>query len=190
MEVSIIRIAILLLFPMTVFTQGGIQFYGGIQYAQNRSELITPESTSHPGYFYGMDIRLNDGKMFFGGGLEMGKTEFMAQSEKSYFSQKNSMNWLKVRFGLGYRIFAIGKDISGRLKTYASINMITSHPEDMIEAPYSNYNSGVAAATLGFGIDIAFITFDIEYERGFFNAVNLVSGTEFDFYKLSTGFRF
>ena len=185
-----LTVAMLLLFAIGINAQSGIQFYGGINYAENRSELITPEGFSHAGYLFGLDARINEGKMYFGGGVEISKINFLAASDKSYFSVNNSMNWLKLRFGLGYQLIKFNKNIMMRMKTYGSINMISSYPDDMIDAPYSNYNSAVAAAVVGLGFDIHIITLDIEYERGFFNAVNMVNGTEFDFYKMMIGFKF
>ena len=173
----------------TVYGQAGLQFYGGTSTAQNRDQSITPSGQTHTGYHFGLDARLNEGNMFFGGGVEYSSIDFIADQNKSYFSVDHPMNWFKIRVGLGYKLINITDKINIRAKTYGSINMITNYPKDMIDVPYSQYNSGTAAAVIGLGFDIYSFTIDFEYERGFFNAVHLIKGTEIDFYKLSLGFK-
>ena len=173
----------------SVFSQTGLQFYAGGISATNRDINITPSGYAHSGYHFGMDARLNEGSMYFGGGMEFANIEFISQQNKSYFSVKNSMTWFKLRVGLGYKIFSLGDKMILRGKTYGSINMITNYPQGMTDVPYTNYNTGTAGAVFGLGVDLFGITLDFEYERGFFNAVNMVKGTEFDFYKLNVGFK-
>ena len=43
---------------------------------------------------------------------------------------------------------------------------------------------------MGLGLDVLCFTIDVEYERGFFNAVNMVEGTEYDFLTLAVGIVF
>jgi len=43
---------------------------------------------------------------------------------------------------------------------------------------------------LGIGVDLFAFTFDIEYEKGIFNAVNKVTNTQFDFLCVNVGVRF
>ncbi|MBT8190148.1 MAG: hypothetical protein HKN67_06620 [Saprospiraceae bacterium] len=183
---------VLFVFMLTIGTtygQAGLQLYAGTSNAMNRDASITPQGQSHTGYHFGLDARLNEGKMFFGGGLEYSSINFVAKQNKSYFSVDHPMTWFKIRIGLGYKLIDITDKINIRAKTYGSINMITKYPEDMIDVPYTRYNSGTAAGVIGLGMDIHSLTLDFEYERGFFNAVHLVKGTEIDFYKLSLGFR-
>ncbi len=176
-------------FSVSAYSQAGIQFYAGATSVKNRDITITPADHAHSGYHFGVDARLNEGKMFFGGGLEYANISFNALKNKNYFSVENSMEWFKIRIGLGYRLLDFGKKTSLRAKTYGSVNMITNYPKNMTDVPYANYNSGTAAAVLGLGMDVYSFTIDFEYERGFFNAVNLVKNTEVDFYKLSLGFK-
>lgn len=182
-------VIVLILTIGTVCGQAGLQFYAGTSVAKNRDISITPDGQSHKGFHFGLDARLNEGKMFFGGGMEYSSINFVANKDKSYFSVDHPMNWFKIRVGLGYKLIDISDKINIRAKTYGAINMITKYPEDMIDVPYSQYNSGTAAAVFGLGVDIYMLTLDFEYERGFFNSVHLVKGTEIDFYKLSLGFR-
>lgn len=171
------------------YAQAGLQFYAGTSTGKNRSIEITPQDYSHTGYHLGLDARLNEGKMYFGLGMEYANIGFLANEKRNYFSVDKAMSWFKLRVGLGYKLIDSGKKTSIRAKTYGSINMLTKYPNDMPEAPYTKYNSGTAAAVFGLGMDIYGITLDFEYERGFFNAVHLVKETEFDFYKLSLGFK-
>ena len=82
--------------------------------------------------------------------------------------------------------------MSLRAKTLGSINVISTYPTALDSAPYAgtNYNTGTAGLLAGLGLDLYFLTIDVEYERGFFNAVNMIKGTEYDFLTLSVGFLF
>lgn len=168
--------------------QSGLQFYGGISNATNKDALITPTDRSHAGYHFGADARLIDGKMYFVLGGQYHKIEFLAQEEKSYFSVDNSMNWLKFRVGLGYQLFKVTDKVFVRAKTLLSFNIISSIPDD-VTAPYTNYNDGTVGAVLCIGADFFNFTLDAEFENGFFKAVNMVDGTEFNFFTLSLGYK-
>ena len=115
---------------------------------------------------------------------------FLARPGGNYFSVEDKMSWLKIRFGLGYNVININEKIALRAKSLLAIDLISSHPDDLPDAPYSTYNSGTAGAVVGIGMDIFAFTIDIEYEKGFFNAVNMVKDTQFDFLCFNVGVRF
>lgn len=181
----------LILFSYMSFTstgQTGIQFYGGISNATNKDIQITPEGQSHAGYHIGADARLLEGNMYFVLGGQYHNIEFVAKEDKNYFSVANKMKWLKMRVGLGFQVFKLSDAVIFRAKSLVSFNFITDIPTDIV-APYTNYNSGTLGGVLGIGIDAFNITFDVEYEKGFFKAVNLVSGTEVNFFTMSLGYK-
>jgi len=171
-----------------VLSQNGINIHAGITTMTNKSVLITPEGTSHPGYHFGADARLNDGKMYFIVGGQFHNVAFDAQTDKSYFSVENSMKYIKIRVGLGYEVITINENFCIRGKTLFSINLLSSYPSDLIGAPYNNYNSSTVGATLGLGLDFNNISLDFELDNGFFKAVNQVSGTEVNFFSTSLGY--
>lgn len=175
---------------LSLIGQAGLQVYAGISNAKSKDALLTPDGTSHPGYHFGLDARLNSGNMYFVVGGQYHSIEFLADTDKSYFSVDNKMNWLKLRFGLGYNIYNFNEKVAIRAKTLGAINVISSHPGAVIDGPYEIFNSGTAAAILGVGTDFHNITFDIEYELGFFNAVNMVPSTSINFFTISLGFVF
>jgi len=127
--------------------------------------------------------------MYFIVGGQLHTINYLAQNSGGFFGIDNKMTWLKIRVGLGYNIFNITDKIALRAKTLGSINLISKYPE-LPDAPYQNYNSGTAGAVVGFGIDVYAFSFDIEYEKGFFTAVNRVDGTEVDFLTFNIGVRF
>jgi len=171
------------------YGQSGLNVYTGISQAKNQSKLITPEGQAHPGYHIGADARLNRDNMYFMIGGQYHVIHFLSQESGSFFSVSDKMNWTKIRFGLGYNLISFDQKINIRAKTLASINLITKHPE-LSFAPFQIYNSGTAGAVLGIGVDVYAFTFDLEYEKGFFNAVNKVEGTEYNFLTASVGVRF
>jgi len=171
--------------------QAGIHIYAGISNATNKDALVTPEGTTHPGFLIGADARLNSGNMYFLVGGQYHSLDYLAQTEKSYLSIDEKMAWLKLRIGLGFNLFNFSEKIAIRAKALGGINVISSYPSTL-DAPYRDdgYNTGTAGATLGLGIDVYNITLDVEYEKGIFNAVNKVKGTEFDFLMMTMGFFF
>jgi len=179
----------LISFSSLLFAQSGLQFYAGISNATNNDLAITPEGQSHPGYHFGADARLVDGKMYFILGGQYHKTEFLAQSEKEYFSVDESLSWLKLRVGLGFQFAQFGKKTFLRGKSLISFNFISSVPENVFDAPYRMYNSGTVGGVLGLGMDIYNFTIDAEYEKGFFKAVHMVDGTEYNFITFSLGYK-
>lgn len=178
---------LLLLSISSLYGQAGVQIYAGISNATSKDSLLTPEGTSHPGFHIGIDARLNSGNMYFVVGGQYHRVEFLADSEKSYFSVTNKMNWLKFRAGLGYNVYNFSEKVALRAKTLASIDVISSHPGKVVSGPYENFNSGTAGVVGGLGADFYNFTFDIEYEYGFFNAVNMVSSTSVNFLTVSLG---
>ena len=185
---NLAQIFLFLLMASSLYGQSGLNVYAGLSNATNRDATITPEGTSLPGFMIGADARLMADRMYFMVGGQYHQINFLAQEEKSFFSVEEKMVWLKLRVGLGYNLANINDKVIIRAKTLGSFNLISSHP-DIPTAPYSEreYNSGTLGAVFGLGIDILCFTFDIEYERGFFNAINMVPGTEFDFVTLSVG---
>jgi len=172
------------------FGQAGLQVYTGISQAKNKSELVTPEGAAHKGYHLGADARLNSGNMYFVVGGQFHVIEYLGSQAGGYFSVDNKMSWAKLRVGLGFNVVNFDDSkIALRAKALGSLNIISNHP-DLPDAPYQTYNSGTAGAVLGLGFDLYAFTFDVEYEKGFFNAVNMVQGTEFDFFTVSVGVRF
>lgn len=186
----LVTFAISFLILSSTYSQAGLQVYAGISNANSKDSLLTPEGTSHPGYHIGLDARLNSGNMYFMVGGQYHSIEFLADSDKSYFSVTNKMNWMKFRVGLGYNIYNFSERVALRAKTLGSIDVISSHPGKTLNGPYENYNSGTAGVIVGLGADVHSITIDLEYELGFFNAVNMVSSTSFNFFTMSVGFVF
>jgi len=172
------------------FGQAGLQVYTGISQAKNKSKLITPDGGSHKGYHLGADARLNSGNMYFVVGGQYHVIEYLGSKPGGFFSVDNKMSWAKLRVGLGFNIVNFdGTKIALRAKALGALDLISKRPE-LADAPYQNYNSGTAGAVIGLGFDLYLFTFDVEYEKGFFNAVNMVKGTEFDFFTISVGVRF
>lgn len=172
-----------------IYSQAGIQVYGGISDAKNKSILVTPENTSHSGWHIGADARLNEGKMYFVAGLQYHVIDFIAQEDKSYFSSDESYNWTKVRVGLGYNVINFNEHIFLRGHTLGTFNLINGVPSESPNTTITNYNSGTVGANLGLGFDIYNFTIDASYEIGFFKLVNMMPETEMDFLTFSIGYK-
>ena len=179
-----------IILSQTINAQSGINVYAGLSSATNRSEAITPEGFAHNGYHIGADARLNEGNMYFILGGQYHNLNFLSSTDSEFLSFDSKMSWIKLRVGLGFNVININDNIAITAKTLGGIDVISSVPTDLAAAPFDNYNTGTAGVSLGLGLDFYNFTFNVEYERGFFNAVNMVEGTEFDFFTLSVGFLF
>lgn len=185
-----LTLCILLLISYFLTGQAGVQVYTGISKATSKSAILTPEGTSHNGYHIGADARLNSDNMYFMIGGQYHVVNSIARPGGNYFSVEDKMSWIKARFGLGYNVININEKIALRAKTLLAIDLINSDSDDLPAAFASTYNSGTAGAVVGIGMDLFAFTFDIEYEKGFFKAVNMVENTQFDFLCFNIGVRF
>lgn len=191
MKHRILLINGLLMFTVGLsFSQAGLQFYGGLSNAVNDNELVTPIGQSHSGWHFGADARLNEGKMYFVVGLQYHKIDFLADRDTlSGSNLSETYNWTKFRVGLGYTVVQFNEKIALRGHSLLSFNLISGVPTENTIATYTNYNSGVAGVNLGLGFDIYNFTIDLSYEIGFFNVVNRVDDTSFDFTTISIGYK-
>lgn len=179
----------LVLFVSDLAAQAGIQFQAGISQAKNGDSYITPDATAHYGYFIGADAALNEGKMYLILGAQYHDISFMASEDKQFFSHSPSMKWFKIRTGLGFEIFRLSDNIQLHATALGTINVISSYPESMLDDPYGVFNTGTAGLVAGLELAYKNIGFQFEYEKGFFNAVNKLENTEFDFLSLAMTFR-
>lgn len=170
-------------------SESGLQVYTGISTAKSQNTTLTPSGQSHKGYHIGADGRLNSGNMYFMIGGQYHVINYIAGSG-GHFSIKDKMSWMKFRFGLGYNVVNFSEKIALRAKSLLALDFIGSYPEDLDRAPFQMYNSGTAGAVLGIGVDVYAFTFDIEYEKGIFNAVNMVKNTQFNFLIANIGVKF
>lgn len=184
-----LSILLFLSFSYSLLSQNGIQVYGGISDATNKNENVTPSGTSHSGWHLGADARLNEGKMYFMVGMQYHKIQFTAQSDKSYFKNENTYNWTKFRVGLGYNVINFNPNFFLRGHSLLSFNLVNGVPTDNGLGQWGNYNSGVAGANLGLGFDFYNITFDVAYEIGIFNLINMTPGTSMDCLTVSLGYK-
>lgn len=170
-------------------SQAGLQLYGGLTSATNKSTTITPEGSSHNGWHIGADARLNQGKMYFLMGLQYHKIDLLPTSDNILTTETYKYSWTKVRVGLGYKVIEFSDHIFLRGHTLVSLNLINGVTNDAGPTVYTDYNAGTAGANLGLGLDIYNFTLTAAYEIGFFNLGNMLEGSEMDFLTLSVGYK-
>lgn len=186
---KILSLSILLIVCLTASGQSGLKIYTGLSKASNKDKLITPSGLSHKGNILGLDAHLNSGNMYFVLGGQMARINFLASNDSKFLSVDNKMTWLKLRVGLGYNIVNFSETMAITAKTLGSINVISTYPNQLTAAPYQNYNASTAGVIAGLGFTAYNIYLDLEYEKGFFNAVNMVEGTQYDFLNFTLGFK-
>lgn len=183
-------IIITLLLSCELMSQGGIELMAGLSNVSNRSEMITPSGMNHHGYFAGLDASFNEGDMYLLLGGQYHQHSFMPQKSAEYFSHDHSMSWFKIRAGLGFNLINFGKNTRLKLKALGSINILTNYPKNLLDEPYNSFNSSTAAASASAILEFRRIGIGLEYEHGFFNAINEIKETEFDFWNAFLAFRF
>ena len=164
--------------------KGGAIIYTGITNATSKDDLFTPEGTAITGYHVGLDARLFSGTMFFGGGIQYHNLTLLATSDAEYFTPKQAHKLIKTRFGLGFNIHQFTHLITLRAKAYGSFNFNLEYDPDLV--PYE-YTGAYAGAIGGIGVDISFISIDIEYEKGLVNAISKRPDSKLDIWTLSLG---
>lgn len=166
--------------------KGGAIIYAGITNATSQDAFLTPEGTAITGYHVGLDARLFSGTMYFGGGIQYHQLTLLASPDAEYFSPKKSHNLVKTRFGLGFNVHQFTHLITLRAKAYGSFNFNLEYDPDMVPQDYV-YTGAYAGAIGGIGLDISFITIDLEYEKGLVNALSERPDSKLDIWTLSLG---
>jgi len=167
----------------------GVRLYAGITNAKNRVLAVTPNGEAHAGYHFGADGRLNGGKMFFVIGARYTNIDLLSTSSPNYFSPATSHRILSGRVGLGWHLISFSNKSSLRGKVLLQLDNFLGYDEELIENR-NLYNSLVDAsggATVGLGVQLNFITLDIEYEYGLVNTYSMEKETKMDVLSVSVG---
>ncbi len=167
----------------------GIRFYGGVTNAQNRVLAVTPNGQSHAGFHFGADGRINGGKMFFVVGARYSQIDLISTDEPNYFSPASSHRILSGRIGLGWHLINFSNKSSLRGKVLGQLDSNLGYDEELIENR-SLYNSLVdasAGAVVGLGVQLNFLTIDVEYEYGLVNVYSMEKETKMDAISVSVG---
>jgi len=168
-------------------SQAGAHVHAGLLAGKFNTDILTPNDTRHRGFRLGVDARLNSGKMFFTGGVHYFKFAFDATNDGDYFKPGDSFSIQKGRFGLGWNLIEIPLIMRLRAKLLGSVNLISAPEDRELPAPYERMNDGYASIDIGVGVDVLFLTLDVEYEKGLLNAVNQASETTLDYWSLTVG---
>lgn len=167
----------------------GVRAYAGITNLSNRIEAITPEGTSHNGFHFGADGRLNSGDMFFVIGLRYTKVDLIATSSSAYFGNETNHSIFSGRIGLGWHLIHFGKG-SIRAKILGQFDNNVSFDKEALSGQYGDLVDASAGGVVGFGIEIVNITLDLEYEYALVHTYSQEKDTKADALTVSAGFFF
>ncbi len=169
--------------------QSGITPHAGISVSTNGESEITQSGQAHYGYFLGVDVRMfADTKMFFTGGVQYHRMSLVSQGSPNFFSNDANLSLIKGRWGLGFYLTKINQ-MKLRLKVLGSLDYVNSYDDEAISAnaPYNQLNDSSLGGVVGLGIDLSFITIDLEYQKGFINAYREIPDSKVDYITLSAG---
>lgn len=168
----------------------GLRAYAGITSVANRVAAITPEGTSHKGYHFGADGRLNSGGMFFVVGVRLTTVDLIASADSGYFSNESQHVIFGGRVGLGWHLIRLNNGFSIRGKALAQLDSNVKHDDTLLSAPYDSLVDAAAGALVGLGLEFKGITIDVEYEYGLVNVYSQQKDTKADALSISAGFFF
>jgi len=168
----------------------GLRVYSGITSMSNRVQAITPMGTSHNGFHFGADGRLNGGGMFFVLGVRLTRIDLRASEESKYFSNESAHLIFGGRVGLGWHLIQFGNGISIRGKALAQLDSNVSYEEELLSAPYDSLVDAAAGGVVGLGLEFKGLTLDVEYEYGLVNVYSLQKDSKADVWSVSGGFFF
>ncbi len=188
---AVLLVLMLMILGEEALTQsGGLRLYAGVSNAKNRILAITPNGTSHSGFHFGGDGRLNSGRMFFIVGGRYTKLDLIATDEANYFGPVTNHSILSGRVGIGWHLIQFSEEFSIRGKVLGQLDSNISYDDDLLLAPYDSLVDASAGATLGLGVQFKFLTFDLEYEYGLVNQYSQQKETKVDVISASLGFFF
>ena len=160
----------LFLFSMTFMSaQGGAQIFTGLTTLTNTSTAITNKGEFHSGFTVGIQSRLKDGTFVAGPGLKYTRFNMVSSNEAGFFSKEENYHLLTVPFNIGleYRLTYL---LKLRMYTGADAHYFYKIDENNRDINFDYVNDYFFGAHAGLGIDITWVTFDINYEYGLSNA--------------------
>jgi hypothetical protein len=193
--IKLIVILFVMAYSIVTNAQSGITIYTGLSYAVSPDKIMTPSGTSHSGYLAGLTARLNDDPMYFLFTGEYGVFNLTA-SEKVGFINGKDLSYTKGKFGLGFDLAKLGKNITLRSKFQGNILVIYKVSQDIvpIDSPVNNryvkLNEAIAGLSSGVGITYKHLDIDFEYEHGLYNIYYSKKQTTMNFFNLTVGVRF
>ena len=170
--------------------QGGLHVYVGSTGMQNSLVEYTPEGTTSSGWHAGGDFSFAGEDMYFILGLQYHKVDKMANEEFTLTDPEAAINIIKPRVGLGFNVFRIKDIFKVRLKVLASIDALTESDEARELFTATPLNSATASGIGGLGVSVGPARVDLEYHRGFVNAYNMVSDSNYHYWLFNVGFFF
>jgi hypothetical protein len=167
---------------------GGLQVHAGYIAAFNGDKNFSP-SGFRGGYRVIADGRLIGGSMHFLVGGGFGNMAINATSAPGFSS--DSYNFFSGRIGIGFTILRISRDLRLRSKIIGTVHFVGDVDETKIENPeYRQVNDSYGGASTGLGIDMGWLTFDVEYEVGLINMIFEKPDTKLHILSLTAGFMF
>lgn len=166
----------------------GLQVYSGYLAGLNSNKDFSPTGV-RGGYFAGADARLLGGDMYFLIGGRFNVMSLNASSAPGFSS--DTYSFFSGRIGVGFTILNISRNIRLRSKFLGSVHLLNTIEEEKIDNPrFTEVNDSYGGLVTGLGVDIGFITADLEYEYGVINSVFKEPDTKISFLTLSVGFKF
>jgi hypothetical protein len=188
---GVILFLVLVLFSTNdVVGQGGLHVYFGSTGMQNSLAEYTPDGTALSGYHAGGDFSFAGEDMYFVVGVQYHNVDLMPSEEFTLFDPEVSVSIIKPRVGLGFNVFRIKEIFKLRLKVLASIDAISESEEARDFTSNTPLNSATASGIGGLGVSVGPARVDLEYHRGFVNAYNMVSGSNYNYWLFNVGFFF
>ncbi len=180
---------LLVVASMTLLSgQGGAQIFGGLASIHNTNPNITKEGQIQSGYTIGIQSRLKDGTFVAGPGLKYTRISMMSFDEPRFFNKEENYHIIAMpmNIGLEYRLTHM---LKLRMYTGGDLNYVWKIDDNDHEINFDYINDYFFGAHAGLGIDVYWITFDINYEYGLTNA-HQMGDSKYNILTFNAGFFF
>lgn len=144
----------------------GLSFYGGFSSGAFDNENYTPNGQVNKGYLLMAEARLTDGRTYMLGGIGINRVNMVPDSE-SFIQQDFTMNFFKIRAGLGFQTFKLTDKISFHAALLVSTNVLTSFPQVTTPLPTPDLNTYSFAVTPKVQLFAYGLSLGLEHDRSF-----------------------
>jgi hypothetical protein len=171
--------------------EAGVKLVFGLSQSSFSNTLYTPNETSHAGYQAGFEAILNSGPSYMIASILYQKDNMIAAGNNEYFDHQYSINWVKLRSGVGFQILDMGLlDIQG--KVLGAVNAVSAYPQVNNPLPITKLAPADLNLVFGLTVKVGFVFIGAEFEKALTNMVSDDNGgaAKYDTFSFRAGIFF
>ena len=178
----------ILLVSLQLYAQSGAVAFCGVNQLRAEHHTKTDSNLLFSGYHFGVTTRLGPDDWFLRVGLVVHRNQIIGSNTFAPFAKGSAYTFLKLPVQLGWRALKT-KLLTIRFQGGGNINYTFGVQDNKLNIDHDHINDLFIGVALGLGLDIKWISFDLEYEKGITNYYTKRKNRA-DFLSLSAGFFF